>query len=124
MVTTYIESLGGNDALSLADLTHKTAMLLALTRPSRSADLSHLDLRFRRYLPEGVSFQPTKLAKQSRQAKPMTEFFFPAFEANQLLCPMATLKAYENRTGVNRAQQGPSPLFLTTIKPHNPATIA
>ena len=62
VVTTYIESLGGNDSLSLAVLTHKSVMLLALTRPSISADLSQLDLKFRRYLPEGVAFQPTKLA--------------------------------------------------------------
>ena len=34
-VTTYIESLGENDSLSLAILTHKLVMLLALTRPSR-----------------------------------------------------------------------------------------
>ena len=41
---------GENDSLPLADLTHKTVMLLALTTPSRSADLSQLDLRFRRYI--------------------------------------------------------------------------
>ena len=90
-VTLYIESRGENDTISLTDLTHKAMMLLALIRPSRSADLSHLDLRFRKYLPEGVSFQPTKLAKQSRQSKPVTEFFSPTFTANPLLCPVMTL---------------------------------
>ena len=55
-VMTYIEARGENESLSLADLTHKAAILLALTRPSRSADLSQLDQRFRRYLPEGVIF--------------------------------------------------------------------
>ena len=48
--------MGVNDKLSLHDLSYKVVMLLALTRPSRSADLVGLDLRFRRYLPEGVSF--------------------------------------------------------------------
>ena len=120
-VTSYIESRGENDALSLTDLTHKTVMLLALTRPSRSADLSHLDLRFRKYLPEGVSFQPTKLAKQSRQSKPVAEFF-PAFTANPLLCPVTTLRAYEGRTKEFRKEEGSNPLFLTTIRPHNVAS--
>ena len=121
-VTAYIETQGDNDSLSLADLTHKTVMLLALTRPSRSADLSQLDLRFRRYLPEGVTFQPTKLAKQSRQSKPLAEFFFPAFTVNHLLCPVATLRAYEDRTREHRKEEGSSPLFLTTIRPHNVAS--
>ena len=54
-ITTYIESLGSNDTLSLSVLTHKTAMLLALTRLSRLSDLSQLNLQFS-YLPEGVVF--------------------------------------------------------------------
>ena len=119
IVTTYIESLGENDSLSLAVLTHKLVMLLALTR---SADLSQLDLKFRRYLPEGVAFQPTKLAKQSRQSKPIAECFFPAFTPNGLLCPVVTLKAYEERTQSVRQETGSKPLLLTTIKPHSPAS--
>ena len=75
-VIAYIESLGENDSLSLVNLTYKTVMLFALTRPSRLTDLAQLHLRFRRYLPEGVAFQPTRLAKQSRQSKPLAEFFF------------------------------------------------
>ena len=89
-VTTYIESLGENDSLSLADLTQKTVMLFALTR---STDLSQLHLDFRRYLPEVVAFQPTKLAKQSRPNQTTGRIFFPAFLANELLCPVVTLQA-------------------------------
>ena len=43
-VTSYINDLGENDKLSLSDLTAKTVMLLALSRPSRSADLANLDI--------------------------------------------------------------------------------
>ena len=71
---TYLVSLGQNDSLTLSVLTHKTVMLLALTRPCRSANLCQLDFQFRRYLSEGVSYQPTKLNKQSRQAKPLVDF--------------------------------------------------
>ena len=68
-VTTYLESLGDNDTLQINDLTMKTVMLMALTRHARSADLEGLNLDQRRYSPEGVTFVPTKLAKQSRQGK-------------------------------------------------------
>ena len=122
-VTSYIESWGENDTLSLTDLIHNTVMLLALTRPSRLGDLSHLDLRFRKYLPEGVSFRPTKLAKQSRQSKAVAEFF-PAFTAHPLLFPVMTLRACESRTEEFRREKGLKPLFLTTIRPHNVAFIA
>ena len=96
-------------SLSLTDLTHKAVMLLALTRPSRSADLSQLNLIFRRYLHEGVSFQPTKLAKQSRQSKLLAEFSFPALTANHLLCPMTTFRVYEDRTGNSGEKRGRTP---------------
>ena len=43
-VLNYLEGLGENKFLPLKLLSWKLTMLLALTRPSRSADLSHLDL--------------------------------------------------------------------------------
>ena len=76
-VLTCISSWGSNDSLSLKQLSWKTTMLLALTRPSRSADLSQLSLSGKQYRPNGVTFKPSGLAKQSRQGKPLTEFFLP-----------------------------------------------
>ena len=68
-VLLHISSWGGNDSLSLKQLSWKTAMLLALTRPSRSADLFQLNLSGKRDRPDGVTFIPHSLAKQSRQGK-------------------------------------------------------
>ena len=121
-VLNYIDSLGESDSLSLQVLTWKLAMILALTRPSRSADLVRLDLQYRRHTPEGVVFQEPGLAKQSRQGKPRAEFFFPAFPSNSRLCPQQTLWAYERRTesfrtGENEEQ---TRLFLAVVKPHKP----
>ena len=65
-------------------------------------------------LHEGMSFQPTKLARQSRR---MADFFFPAFGPNQF-SPASTLKVYENKTLI-QTTDGPSPFYLTTIKPHD-----
>ena len=76
-VLKYLDSLGDNDTLSLKQLTLKVAMLLALTRPSRSTDLSLLDIAARQYTPDGVTFLPSCLAKQSRQGKPISKFIFP-----------------------------------------------
>ena len=111
-VLMHISAWGANEALSLKQLSWKTAMLLALTRPSRSADLS---LNGKRYKPDGVVFTPTSLAKQSRQGKQITELFFPSFPHDPGLCPVATLKAYEERTVPVRGTE--SKLFLALIKP-------
>ena len=112
--------MGNNDSLSLKQLSWKTAMLMALTRPSRSADLSQLNLGGKQYKPEGVMFIPGSLAKQSRQGKPITEFFFPSFPHDLALCPVATLKAYEERTAPNRGSE--TKLFLALIKPYKAVT--
>ena len=103
-VLRWIEQRGDNKNLSLQDLSLKLVMLLALTRPSRSADLANLNIRYRRFLPEGVTFQPVALTKQAKQNRQRAEFFFPAFPHNANLCPVDTLKAYESRTKEFRPQ--------------------
>ena len=76
IVLQYLKGLGPSSDLSLKQLTYKLVMLLALTRPSRSADLSSLSLARRRFSPEGVTFLPATLAKQSRQGNPWLSFSF------------------------------------------------
>ena len=78
-VLCYLENIGPSSSLSLKYLSFKLTMLLALTRPSRSADLASLQLSHRRFSPEGVMFLPAALAKQSRQGKLLKEFFFLSF---------------------------------------------
>jgi len=68
-VVDYFKSLEANEGLNLRQLTLKTAILLALTRPSWSADLSQLDIQWRSYQSDGVTFQSAHLAKQSRSSK-------------------------------------------------------
>ena len=118
VVANHILSLGDNQNLAFADLTLKLVMLLALTRPSRSIDLTNLDIRFRHYSPEGVTFQSAKLAKQSRQTKPVRDFFFPKFEQNKKLCPVLTLQEYEKRTTDKRSPHGSTHLLIAMIRPH------
>ena len=94
-VTSYLKSLGNKEGLSLRYLTLKTAMLLALTRPSRSVDLSNLDVQWRSYQSNGVTIRPVHLAKQKRSSKHIPDFFFPCFKDGPMLCPVMTLKAYQ-----------------------------
>jgi len=90
VVIQYIKGLGNNKDLSLKQLTMKTVMLLALTKPSRSADLSKLDLQTRSFKSNGVVFRPTQLAKQSRSSKPIADFFFPSFAEDNAICPVTS----------------------------------
>ena len=111
--------------LSLKDLTMKTVMLLDFTRPSRSADLSRLNLQLRSFKSNGVVFRPVHLAKKSRSFKPMADFFFPSFDDDPTICPMVTLRAYEKRTEDFRAKLSIDfryRLFLSYIGQHTPVS--
>ena len=101
-------------------LTLKKFFLLAITRPSRSADLSQLDSSGMRSSVNGVSFIPSTLAKQSRQGKPIKSFFFPSFPQNPILCLVRTLSAYLDKT--NQVRGSETKLFLPFIKPHKAVT--
>lgn len=121
----YIRQLGHNYSLFLCQLTLKTVMLLALTRPSRSVDLSKLDIKTRTFIASGVIFKPTHLSKQSRASNPIADFFFPSFNQDTCLCPVETLKAYESQTLLFRGMDTNTPqtnLFLSWIGKHAPVS--
>ena len=65
----FLRSLPANEALPLSTLSQKLALLLALTAPKCSSELKMLDLRFMRFLPEGVVFQLPGLTKTSSDVK-------------------------------------------------------
>ena len=57
----------------------KTVFLLAITCPSRSADLSQLDIERMKTCTNGITLLPASLAKQLHQGRPIAEFFFHHF---------------------------------------------
>ena len=122
VVLRFFGQLGTNASLPLKWISIKTAMLMALTRPSRSADLSKLDIRFWTYTAKGVIFQPTHLSKQSRSSKPIKEFFFPLYTTDENICPVRALQAYEGRTASFRENNNKSTLFLSWIGKHDPVS--
>ena len=119
-VLSYLAAQEVGDDLPLKLLTLRTVMLLALTRPSRSADLSKLNLAGFRNTPEGAVFSPSALAKQSRPGRPLKDFLFPRFPENQKLCPVFSLGLYVNRTKSLRGET--LQLFISYIKPHSPVS--
>lgn len=125
VVIQHIKGLGPNKGLSLKHLTLKTAMLLALTRPLRSADLSKMNLQMRLFKLNGVVFRPVHLAKQSRLSKPIADFFFPSFAEEHTICAMVTLRAYEERTEIFWAKlpvESRTQLFLSIIGQYTPVS--
>ena len=122
LVLQFIRQLGENNVLSLKWISIKTAMLMALTRPSRSADLSQLNVRLRTYTHKGVIFQPSHLSKQSRSSKPLKEFFFPYYSPDESLCPVKALQVYEKCTAPFRTGESKSTLFLSWIGKHEPVS--
>ena len=94
-------------------------MLLVLPRPSRSMDISKVGILALKSSPEGFAFFQTNLFKQSRQGKPIKEFFLPKFEANPDLCPVHPLEQYMYKTKTLRTQ---SLLSISLVKLHGPVT--
>ena len=117
----FVNGLPDNDCLDLQQLSHKLTMLLVLTNADRCSDLTALCLSYRTYLGNGVRFIIPGLTK-TRVSGPPLEALYPAFPENQKLCPVQTLRAYEQRTQPMRPSSGRTnnPLFISVRKPHRP----
>jgi hypothetical protein len=115
------------EEITMLQLSMKTVILCAITRPCRSAELASLDATSIRFAPEGVSISPLTLPKQGRPGVTVKDFFYASFQENQSVCPMTTLQTYCRRTAEWRSKEltgTQSHLFLTTTRPHTPASSA
>ena len=123
-VLVHLKQLGPNDSLSLKQLSAKLAMLMALVEASRSSKLAALDLRFRVFRPEGVSFTLPTLTKKRTIGAPPQEVFFGGFPAEDRLCVVSNLRMYENSTLEyrNRSPDRTHRLFLSYVRPHKPVS--
>ena len=125
-VTSYLESLGPNEQLSLKRLSRKLAFLLAITSAERGSELVAHDLRFKRFHPEGVSFNLPELTKTVQVGKPLKTSFHASFPENKFLFPCSCLREYEMRTSAFRPESVsvPNKLFLSVNNPHKPVSSA
>lgn len=120
----YLSSLGDNTALSLKQLSHKLAILMALVSASRVSELQALDLRYRLYRPDGAHFELPSLGKKRTVGASPRHVVFEAFPPDKKLCVVECLRCYEDRTRQFRSGKSnqPMPLFLSYIKPHKAIT--
>jgi len=89
---------------------------MALVEASRSSELQALDLRFRVYKPEGVTFRIPSLTKKRVTGAPPKEFFFASFPANSVICPVHCLRNYELKDcSVSEDRSGSSPSILCIL---------
>ena len=122
-VVVHIQSMEPSDKLSLKDLSWKLVTLMALTNADRASDLHALDLRYKSFSPEGVTFEILGLTK-TRRSGPPRQAFYPSFPEKSV-CPVETLRHYESRTIIHRPTGGvANPLFISYSKPHKPVQAA
>lgn len=82
-VLDYLRSLGPNTQLSLKCLSLKLTVLLILTSAETSSEIKAHDLRFRKYLPEGVVFNLPELTKVVRLGQPFKSLFSPIISSSE-----------------------------------------
>ena len=87
--------------------------------------VSH-DIRYRRFVPEGVTFALPELTKKSRAGLDLKTSFHASFEENPNLCVVKCLRVYEHRTSKFRPfdPSKPDKLLLSYIRPHKPSSSA
>ena len=114
------QRLGQNSSLSLRQLSLKTTTLLALTRPSWSVDIVHLDISIRTYLSTDVVFKPTHLSKQSWASHPWKTF--SRFYSGSYSVPRTDLKGLWSSDSWVQDSNHWFRLFLSWIGKHAPVT--
>ena len=122
-VMAWLDSIDSSDQrLSLIELSFKTALMLALTRPLHSADLAGLSLPNLKFLLERAVFIPSCPSKQSHANKALKEFFFPSFTPNCNLCPVNAIRLYIKRVKTFRKSE--TSFYLAAIPSYHAATAA
>ena len=119
-----MKTMGPNNALSLKQLSLKLVTLMALVEASRTSEIAALDLRYRVYSPEGVTFRLPTLTKKRTAGAPPRQLFFGGFPPDERLCVSKCLKQYEETTSGFRDKTpgAPDRVFLSYVAPHRPVT--
>ena len=110
-----------NEDLSLIDLTHKLAMLMALVSASRSHEIHALKLSFMKDFGDRVEFDIDELTKSKRPGKVSQKITFIEYPDNVKLDVVACLREYLSRTDTLRVtDEQRVKLFIACVKPHKP----
>lgn len=112
--------------LSVTQLTHKLAMLFALSSSARCSELTSLDTKCMVTLPHGIEFRLVKHKKNRRAAILPGTLFIPSTDRKDL-CPVYHLNHYLIETHKFRTESGPDLVFRALTPPHHgitPATMS
>ena len=118
-VLDHMRSLGENTMLSDKQLTHKLAMLLALTSANRASEVQGLNLEYMRDKGSYIEFTIHKLTKTRRVGEKPQVITFHRYE-DPLLDVTACLRTYLGRTLNWRTTQRHHQLLLGIVAPHKP----
>ena len=112
--------LGDNKVLTLKDLTHKFATIMALANASCASEIHALNVKYVRRVPSGLEFNLAQLTKTSRPGKQRL-LFYPCLEEDGVLCPVVTLQHYLECMQVYRkSEPSRGRLFLAVVRPFKP----
>lgn len=115
-VLEYLELLHPLDKLSLKELTHKLAILLALTSGQRCQTLSFLRVDAMKKTPDYYLFYVRDHVKQDRPGNVLSSFFVRKYP-KEPLCVYCTLEHYLERTQLVRDYDN-GHLLLSYVKPY------
>jgi integrase len=119
VVLQYISNLGRNEDLSDTELTHKLAMLLALTTASRVSEIQALNVEFMLDKTTEIVFTLPQHIKTTRVGQKPHTVTLQAYEQEELDV-VACLRTYVLRTAAWRDTDSRHKLLLGTVAPHNP----
>jgi len=98
VVLNHLERLGSDELLDDAQLSHKLAMLLAITTAGRASELQGLSLDYMADRGSNISFSLAKLTKTCRPGKKCKEIIIHEFTDRPRLDPVKCLRQYILRT--------------------------
>lgn len=120
VLTKYLVTLFPLEKLTLAALTCKVVVLLAIISAARCDTLSKLTLENMVSYPKKVIFKIPDLIKQSRPGYKNPVFYVQDYPHDLRKCPVYTLKRYLEVSKKLRKNPQQGPLFISTQKPHLP----
>lgn len=107
-----------NAALSLCALASKLATLLALATLFRASDLASVNLKSIIFAEKRVSFALNR-PRKAQKAGSLQSFSLEKLD-DELLDPVACLRAYILKTEVFRGPHNEGSLFISSVGQHNP----
>ena len=121
VVLSHIKGQGDNNVMSIKTLTHKLAMLIAVTSACRGSELKLIDPTLSSSHDQALEFHLPGLTKSKRQTKPHHSITLAKYASDACLDVIDTFEVYIKRTkGWRTSHEQKHQLFLAIVEPHKP----